>query len=196
MHISHYSAQYGHRVLARDFSMTLKPNVVNILIGANGSGKTTLLDFIAGVATTKVTGVKYDVPKPKQIAYQLQQVQFLPTLTVAQTLKMYQELGGKTTTFHDDVSELISPVLDHIWSTKMGQLSGGERQLVSTYGQFLLNRQLYIFDEPTSNVDSHNTEIILNLIEYLVLVRHKVVLITTHHPEQLADLPTHIITLN
>ena len=70
MHISHYSAQYGNRVLARDFSMTLKPNVVNILIGANGSGKTTLLDFIAGVATTKVTGVKYDVTKTKQVAYQ------------------------------------------------------------------------------------------------------------------------------
>lgn len=67
--------------------------------------------------------------------------------------------------------------------------------MVLTYGQCLLERNLYIFDEPTSGVDVDNTKIILNMIASLVKERHKQVIMTTHHLEQLSDFPVHMIKI-
>ena len=77
----------------------------------------------------------------------------------------------------------------------MGQLSGGERQMVLTYGQCLLEKELYIFDEPTSGVDVTNSKVILKMIASLVQEREKLVIMTSHNIEQLADLPVKMINI-
>lgn len=197
MQIKNYSVHYGDRVLAENLQVDFSSQVINVISGANGSGKTTLLDFIAGIEIKGAKGQKIDVPKQQDIAYQLQRSHFFPTLTVAQTIQMYQQLSGEAVENNEAIFQIIKrEVLDKIWHVKMGQLSGGERQIILTYGQCLLDRKLYVFDEPTSGVDVTNAKIIMKLINSLVQKRQKLVILTTHNLEQLIDLPVRIIHID
>ena len=109
---------------------------------------------------------------------------------------MYRQLGNPAIETENTTFQIIKKrVLDKIWQVEMGKLSGGERQMVLTYGQCLLEKKLYIFDEPTSGVDVDNTKIILSMIASLVQDRQKVVVMTSHNLEQMVDLPVHLIKL-
>lgn len=116
---------------------------------------------------------------------------------MAQTIQMYQQLSGEAVENNEAIFQIIKrEVLDKIWHVNMGQLSGGERQIILTYGQCLLDRELYVFDEPTSGVDVTNAKIIMKLINSLVQERQKLVILTTHNLEQLIDLPVRIINID
>lgn len=196
MQIKNYSLRYPDRVLAENFDAEFSNQVINVITGANGAGKTTLLDFIAGVGPKAAKGDKVNVPMQAEIAYQLQHIHFFTTLSVAQTITMYRQLGNLTIETQNPTFQMIKEqVLDKIWHVEMGKLSGGERQMVLTYGQCLLEKKLYIFDEPTSGVDVDNTKIILKMIASLVQKRQKLVIMTSHNLEQLADLPVRLIKL-
>ncbi|CAM3214968.1 ABC transporter ATP-binding protein [Leuconostoc rapi] len=196
MQIKNYSLRYVDRVLAQNFDVEFSNQAINVITGANGAGKTTLLDFIADVGPKAAKGDKINVPKQAEIAYQLQHIHFFTTLSVAQTITMYRQLGDPAVETQNPTFQIIkAQILDKIWHVEMGKLSGGERQMVLTYGQCLLDRKLYIFDEPTSGVDVDNTKIILNMIASLVQERQKLVIMTSHNLEQLAELPVNLIAL-
>ena len=196
MEIKNYSLSFGNRQLADQFNVAFSREKLNVVIGANGAGKTSFLDFVAGVGSKNASGTKVDMPKMSDIAYQLQHTHFFPTLTVAQTVGMYARLGSESSQMTSDTFTTIKrEVLSKIRHTKMGQLSGGEQQIVLTYGQCLLDRHLYIFDEPTSGVDATNAEIILQMINDLIVRHQKVVVMTSHHLEQLKEFDVNLIQL-
>lgn len=196
MEIKNYSLSFGNRQLADQFNVAFSREKLNVVIGANGAGKTSFLDFVAGVGSKNASGTKVDMPKMADIAYQLQHIHFFPTLTVAQTVGMYAQLGSESSQMTSGTFTTIKrEVLSKIWHTKMGQLSGGEQQIVLTYGQCLLDRHLYIFDEPTSGVDATNAEIILQMINDLIVRHQKVVVMTSHHLEQLKEFDVNLIQL-
>lgn len=189
MQIKKYSLHFGKRILAKNLDVILAEDKINIISGGNGVGKTTFLDFLAGVGPKTATGEKIGVPAQRDIAYQLQNIQFFPTLTVKQTIEMYRRFGNSLLEDNESFKKIKQTVLDSIWHLKVGQLSGGERKIVLTYGQCLLNKKLYIFDEPTSGVDTTNAKIILNLIAALVVNNKKTVVMTSHNLDQLDGLP-------
>lgn len=196
MEIKNYSLSFGNRKLADQVDVVFSREKLNVVIGANGAGKTSFLDFVAGVGHKNANGTKVDIPSMVDVAYQLQHIHFFPTLTVAQTVGMYAQLGSESSQMASRTFATIKrEVLSKIWHTKMGQLSGGEQQIVLTYGQCLLDKQLYIFDEPTSGVDATNAETILQMINELVERQHKVVVITSHHLEQLKEFDVNLIQL-
>ncbi|WP_273731581.1 ATP-binding cassette domain-containing protein [Leuconostoc mesenteroides] len=189
MQIKKYSLHFGKRILAKNLDVILAEDKINIISGGNGVGKTTFLDLLAGVGPKTATGEKIGVPAQRDIAYQLQNIHFFPTLTVKQTIEMYRRFGNSLLEDNESFKKIKQTVLDSIWHLKVGQLSGGERKIVLTYGQCLLNKKLYIFDEPTSGVDTTNAKIILNLIAALVVNNKKTVVMTSHNLDQLDGLP-------
>lgn len=196
MEIKNYSLSFGNRQLADRVDVAFSREKLNVVIGANGAGKTSFLDFLAGVGHKNASGIKVDMPSMTDVAYQLQHIHFFPTLTVAQTVGMYARLGSESSQMTSDTFTTIKrEVLSKIRHTKMGQLSGGEQQIVLTYGQCLLDRHLYIFDEPTSGVDATNAEIILQMINDLIVRHQKVVVMTSHHLEQLKEFDVNLIQL-
>lgn len=196
MEIKNYSVTFGNRQLSTNLNVSFSESKMNIVMGANGAGKSTLLDFVAGVGPKGAVGEKVGIPSYKKIAYQLQQVHFFPTLTVAQTVEFYSKLTNKPKTkMYENAQTVRENLLDPIWDTKMGQLSGGERQIVLTYGQCLLDKEVYIFDEPTSGVDETNAPVILSMINDLVINEHKIVIMTSHHSDQLKQFDLNLITL-
>lgn len=196
MEVKNYSVTFGNRQISANLNMSFSTDKMNIVMGANGAGKSTLLDFVAGVGPKGAIGVKVGIPSYKKIAYQLQQVHFFPTLTVAQTVEFYSKLTTKPRMkMYENAQTVRGNLLDPIWNIKMGQLSGGERQIVLTYGQCLLDKEVYIFDEPTSGVDETNAPLVLSMINDLVVNDHKIVIMTSHHSEQLKQFNLNLIAL-
>ncbi|MGM9966570.1 MAG: ATP-binding cassette domain-containing protein [Rummeliibacillus sp.] len=197
MKIQNLSFSYNQRQIFDQLNISFSDEKVNVVIGPNGVGKSTLLDIIAGLYPQCTKQSLVDIPDHSAIAYQLQQNHFYPTLTVDQTIRMYQSIdhaGGTAPT--RTMEEIETQVLDSIGPLKIGQLSGGERQIVLNYGTCLLNRELYIFDEPISGVDPRNSELILRMITSLVTEQHKKVIITLHQMDQIENLPAHLVALN
>lgn len=196
MQVKNYSLTFGSRRLSTNLDISFSSNKMNIITGANGAGKSTLLDFIAGVGPKGAVGEKVGIPPYQKIAYQLQQVHFFPTLTVAQTIDFYSKLSNRSDSkSYENEKSVRNNLLSPIWHTKMGQLSGGERQIVLTYGQCLLDKEVYIFDEPTSGVDETNAPLVLSMINDLVVNDHKIVIMTSHHSEQLKQFNLNLIAL-
>lgn len=196
MEIKNYSVTFDNRQLSKNLNVSFSTHKMNIIMGANGAGKSTLLDFIAGVGPKGAVGEKVGIPPYQKIAYQLQQVHFFPTLTVAQTIDFYSKLSNRfDSKSYENEKSVRNSLLSPIWHTKMGQLSGGERQIVLTYGQCLLDKEVYIFDEPTSGVDETNAPLVLSMINDLVVNDHKIVIMTSHHSEQLKQFNLNLIAL-
>lgn len=194
MEIKNYSVTFGNRQLSTNLDVSFSTSKMNIVMGANGAGKSTLLDFVAGVGPKGAVGEKVGIPSYKKIAYQLQQVHFFPTLSVAQTVEFYSKMTS-TAKMYENAQTVRKNLLEPIWDTRMGQLSGGERQIVLTYGQCLLDKEVYIFDEPTSGVDETNAPVVLSMINDLVINEHKIVIMTSHHSDQLKQFDLNLITL-
>lgn len=194
MEIKNYSVTFGNRQLSTNLDVSFSTSKMNIVMGANGAGKSTLLDFVAGVGSKGAVGEKVGIPSYKKIAYQLQQVHFFPTLSVAQTVEFYSKMTS-TAKMYENAQTVRKNLLEPIWDTRMGQLSGGERQIVLTYGQCLLDKEVYIFDEPTSGVDETNAPVVLSMINDLVINEHKIVIMTSHHSDQLKQFDLNLITL-
>lgn len=196
MEIKKYSVTFGSRQLSTNLDISFSSKKMNIIMGANGAGKSTLLDFIAGVGPDGAVGQKVGIPPYNKIAYQLQQVHFFPTLTVAQTIDFYSQLTNQPNSkTYENAKSVRNNLLSPIWHTKMGQLSGGERQIVLTYGQCLLDKEVYIFDEPTSGVDEKNAPVVLSMINDLIVNDHKIVIMTSHHSNQLKQFNLNLIAL-
>ncbi|MCT4390677.1 ATP-binding cassette domain-containing protein [Leuconostoc falkenbergense] len=197
MEVKNYSVSFGSRQLSTNINVSFSSNKMNIIMGANGAGKSTLLDFIAGIGPEGAVGEKVGIPSYQKIAYQLQQVHFFPTLTVAQTVAFYSQLttNQSNSKTYENAKNVRNNLLSPIWNTKMGQLSGGERQIVLTYGQCLLDKEVYIFDEPTSGVDEKNAPVVLSMINDLVINDHKIVIMTSHHSDQLKQFDLNLIAL-
>lgn len=196
MEIKNYSVTFDNRQLSKNLNVSFSTHKMNIIMGANGAGKSTLLEFIAGVGPKGAVGEKVGIPPYQKIAYQLQQVHFFPTLTVAQTIDFYSKLSNRSDSkSYENEKSVRNSLLSPIWHTKMGQLSGGERQIVLTYGQCLLDKEVYIFDEPTSGVDETNAPLVLSMINDLVVNDHKIVIMTSHHSEQLKQFNLNLIAL-
>ncbi|WP_367366467.1 ATP-binding cassette domain-containing protein [Leuconostoc pseudomesenteroides] len=196
MEIKNYSVTFGSRQLSTNLDISFSSKKMNIIMGANGAGKSTLLDFIAGVGPDGAVGEKVGIPLYNKIAYQLQQVHFFPTLTVAQTIDFYSQLTNQPNSkTYENAKSVRNNLLSPIWHTKMGQLSGGERQIVLTYGQCLLDKEVYIFDEPTSGVDEKNAPVVLSMINDLIVNDHKIVIMTSHHSDQLKQFDLNLIAL-
>ncbi|GAJ25538.1 ABC transporter ATP-binding protein [Liquorilactobacillus sucicola DSM 21376 = JCM 15457] len=195
MEIKHLSFSYKERSIYDDLNIKFRAGIPNIIIGPNGVGKTTLLDTLAHLNSPATYAALIDVPNANDVGYQLQRTFFYPTLTVKQTLTMYRKIdhaGGTAPT--ELMNKVYTAVLKPIETIKMGQLSGGERRIVLTYGTCLLERKMYLFDEPLSGVDPSNAALIMDII--CSLAAEKQVVVTTHQLGQLKNKKAQIICVN
>lgn len=189
MKITNYAFAYKDQPIFDDFSVEFSSEHLNVLLGENGSGKSTLFDAIADVNGAK------NQPIPKQaVAYKVQQPVLFPNLTVQEMINLFTQIGSLK--FETETGRLIrEDFLSKILSRKMGQLSGGERQLLFSYGTHLLDRDVYLFDEPTAGVSFSNAEYIIKMMQELVDSRGKTVVVTLHDLKEIETMPVHLITL-
>ena len=134
-----------------------------ILVGASGCGKSTLLNMIAGLDTPTHGSVHigdrdvtYLPSKDRDIAMVFQSYALYPTMNVAQNIAFGLEIRKVPKAQREETVQRVSKMLQlgHLLDRKPGQLSGGQRQRVAMGRALARQPQLFLFDEPLSNLDA------------------------------------------
>ena len=139
------------------------PGEFLILVGPSGCGKSTLLNIIAGleeptegelhIAGKNVIGM---APAQRDIAMVFQSYALYPTMTVADNLGFALEMRKVPIEVRrkriDEVASMLQ--IGHLLDRRPAQLSGGQRQRVAMGRALARDPQLFLFDEPLSNLDA------------------------------------------
>lgn len=180
------------------------------LRGRSGSGKSTLLNLIGGIdtadaGTATVAGVELTglterertLFRRKHIGFVYQAFNLIPTLDVADNVRLVLELNG---TRSSEASARIDAVLSSVGlRDRAGSypdvLSGGEQQRVAIARAIAHQPALLLADEPTGNLDDGTAEVVLALLDSLVRESGRTMLIATHS-KQVAARADRIVELH
>jgi len=176
--VDEVSAGYGKLQILNGISVEARPEEITVIVGPNGSGKSTLLKTIAGLTNiykgsitldgTKISGLPPHKIARMGIAYLPQIESTFTHLTVAENFKM----AGYTVEQYEFKDRLrraleIFPKLSSYLSSRVSNLSGGERQMVAMTMALLRKPSVIMFDEPTANLAPILATEVLNTISNL-----------------------------
>jgi ABC-2 type transport system ATP-binding protein len=200
-HIRNLSFAYpNQQKLLKNLSMTFIPGRVNVILGLNGAGKTTLFDLISGVLP-KAEGLIH-LPLENEILYQLQGIPFLTNLKGKDLVNLILKADFKNkikVIMPDHITltdEREKQLFAKLWNTRYGDMSLGERRWLMVSLMCELNRQLYLFDEPTSGVDPHSRLNILKRMERLSKRDGTIVILSTHNLHELEYIDCQLFLLH
>src|SRR6266536_2816557 len=134
-----------------------------VLLGPSGSGKTTLLHIVAGLERPSEGEVLIGgrmvndlPPRIRRIAMVFQSYALYPHKTVSQNIAFPLAAGGMPKERRPERVRWAAALLgiDHLLDRKPRQLSGGERQRVALARALVREPQVFLLDEPLSNLDA------------------------------------------
>jgi multiple sugar transport system ATP-binding protein len=175
-----------------------------VLVGPSGCGKSTLLNTIAGLESVsegeiRINGKRVNELHPSQrdIAMVFQSYALYPNMTVAQNIAFGMEIRGVPKPERDksvaEVAEMLQ--IKHLLARKPSQLSGGQRQRVAM-GRALVRRpQVFLFDEPLSNLDAKLRVDMRTEIKRLHQSMKRTIVYVTHDQIEAMTLATKIAVL-
>ncbi|HVZ30755.1 MAG TPA: sn-glycerol-3-phosphate ABC transporter ATP-binding protein UgpC [Asticcacaulis sp.] len=157
------SKAFGQTQVLDDISLSIASNEFVAFLGPSGCGKTTLLRLIAGLETVDngeihIGDKRVDTLPPgnRGVALVFQNYALYPHMTVADNMAF----GLKNTGVRgDEINRRIEEAarileLDALLARKPGELSGGQKQRVAIGRAIVKNPDLFLFDEPLSNLDA------------------------------------------
>jgi putative ABC transport system ATP-binding protein len=170
------------------------------IIGPSGSGKSTLFHILGGL-TPPTSGTVFMHGKDllamseagrtelrkKEVGFVFQKYNLLPTLTAADNIAIARDIAGakdgEDPKFREVLELLgISGRLRH----KPRALSGGEQQRVAIARAIVNHPSILLADEPTGNLDTENSNIVLRVMQDLNQRLGQTILMITHNPEAAA----------
>ncbi|SNY93177.1 ribose transport system ATP-binding protein [Cohaesibacter sp. ES.047] len=156
---------------------------VHALMGENGAGKSTLMKILSGayvsdrggevlVAGTPVITGNPKAAKSQGIAVIYQELSLAPNLTVAENIFLGNERANRGVVNRAAMRQETQPILDRLGvefepSTRVADLSLGERQMVEIARALSSNARIIIMDEPTTALSNRETEKLFEVIEAL-----------------------------
>ena len=155
--------QYNDAEILHGVTVSMEEGAFVVLVGPSGCGKSTLLRMIAGLETVtsgeiRIGGqvVNHLAPKDRDIAMVFQNYALYPQMTVAQNMAFALELAKVPKAEIDSKIRHVSGILglDALLQRLPGQLSGGQRQRVAMGRAIVRDPQVFLFDEPLSNLDA------------------------------------------
>jgi multiple sugar transport system ATP-binding protein len=155
--------RFGRVTVLEDLNLTVEDGEFLVLLGPSGCGKTTLLNMLAGlqeVTEGTITIGGRDVtdldPKDRGLAMVFQSYALYPTKTVAGNLRFGLSAQKLDRTEIERRVAWAANLLqiDRLLDRKPAQLSGGQRQRVAIGRALVKNVDVFLFDEPLSNLDA------------------------------------------
>ena len=188
MKIKNYNLKIGNKTLLKNINFEIQPHMLNVLIGQNGVGKTLILNLISNLDNNRPIEF-IDFPKSKDIIYQTQGVPFIAEVTIRQTIKLLMKIsGGHSEDINlKNLPDIVKKNLD----IRFGNLSGGERRFVVIWAILHINRDLYILDEPFSNLDPLIMKQLMDII-YEKINQGKTIILTTHQYDDIKIENTYV----
>ncbi|HTC17198.1 MAG TPA: ABC transporter ATP-binding protein [Steroidobacteraceae bacterium] len=197
-----------HRVLD-DLELEVAAGEKLAVMGRSGSGKSTLLNLISGIdfadaGTVTLNGREVSsLREPARTLFRRAQVGFvyqffnlIPTLTVAENVRLVLELNGvRGAAARARTLAILALVgLRERAASAVEQLSGGEQQRVAIARALVHEPLLLLADEPTGNLDESSASEVLALLEQLRVQRGTTLVMVTHD-EQLAARADRVLEL-
>jgi multiple sugar transport system ATP-binding protein len=154
---------FGSHPVLHGIDIAVRDGEFLVLVGPSGCGKSTLLRMIAGLES--VTGGDIAIganrvndlpPRDRNIAMVFQDYALYPHKTVAENigfgLKVRKTDPAEIKRRVDDAAHILQ--IGHLLDRRPGQLSGGQRQRVAMGRAIVRDPQVFLFDEPLSNLDA------------------------------------------
>ena len=193
-----------HKILS-EVNLDINKGEIIILYGKSGSGKSTLLNLLGGIDLPDEGSIYFEdlnvmglsekertLFRRKRIGFIFQFFNLIPTLTVAENLKLPLELNSISFT---RVKELLDEVgLKERMNAYPDVLSGGEQQRVAIARALIHNPDFILADEPTGNLDFETSRQIIDLIDKIVKQQGKTMIMATHSKEVMG-LADRVLTL-
>jgi multiple sugar transport system ATP-binding protein len=161
--ITNLRKSYGSLEILKDINLEIEEGGFLVLVGPSGCGKSTLLNTIAGLEPItsgdiaingrSVSGLH---PSKRDIAMVFQSYALYPNMTVAGNIAFGMEIRGVPKAEREKAIKQVADMLQigHLLDRKPSQLSGGQRQRVAMGRALVRDPQVFLFDEPLSNLDA------------------------------------------
>ncbi len=182
----------------RDISFSVDPGEFVSVVGPSGSGKSTLFYILGGLARASsgslfIDGIDFvalnDAERTRmrkaRIGFVFQKFNLLPTLTARGNIQIGYDIAERPEpldpAYLDHLADLlgIQRRLDH----RPSELSGGEQQRVAIARALITRPAIVLADEPTGNLDSKNSEAVLEMLRFSNREFNQTVLMITHNEE-------------
>lgn len=170
------------------------------IVGTSGSGKSTLFNILGGLTPptsgsveingrdlSAMTNAQRTDLRKKTVGFVFQKYNLLPTLTAEQNIQIVRHVAGRPTVFDDRFLEVLEMLgISKRMHHKPRALSGGEQQRVAIARAIVNGPAILLADEPTGNLDTKNSDTVLNLLRDLNRRMGQTILMITHNPEAAA----------
>ena len=203
--LKHVGKNYGQVSVLRDISLEMGDGEFVVLVGPSGCGKSTLLRMIAGledITSGQITiggKVVNNMPaKERDIAMVFQSYALYPHMKVADNMSFALRLAGVSKAERDKrVAEAAAILgLENLLDRLPKELSGGQRQRVAMGRAIVRNPQVFLFDEPLSNLDAKLRVVMRGEIKGLHQRLGKTTIYVTHDQTEAMTMADKIVVLN
>ncbi len=168
------------------------------VVGPSGSGKSTLFYMLGGLTHadsgrvvidgddfTRLSDPERTRMRKRKIGFVFQKFNLLPTLNARLNIQIAQDIAGRDgnsdTEWFGTITKMLG--IDRRLEHRPSELSGGEQQRVALARALINKPAIILADEPTGNLDSKNSEIVLRLLRDTNRDLGQTVLMITHNLE-------------
>src|ERR687893_2969081 len=184
----------------RGVTLDIKQGEFVAIMGPSGCGKSTMLHLLGGLLTptsgrivvdgedmTAASDAKRTDIRRRKIGFVFQRFNLFPTLTAEGNLRLAESIhndGKDDPERRREVLRLLR--LEDKMHHKPLELSGGEQQRVALARAIVTRPAIILADEPTGNLDTENSAIVLNMLQELNYRFNQTIVMITHNPEAAA----------
>jgi putative ABC transport system ATP-binding protein len=181
----------------RGISFSVQRGEFVSVVGPSGSGKSTLFYLLGGLTRADSGSVVLDGDdlaamsdaertrmRKRKIGFVFQKFNLLPTLDARSNILIAQEISGnghRDPAHFDRITALLG--LTKRLGHRPSELSGGEQQRVALARALINKPAIVLADEPTGNLDSKNSDVVLGMLRQSKQELGQTVLMITHNPE-------------
>ncbi|MBI3666384.1 MAG: ABC transporter ATP-binding protein [Acidobacteria bacterium] len=180
----------------RGINLAVEPGEFLAVVGPSGSGKSTLFYVIGGLTSptsgracidgqdlSQMSDAERTRLRKRTIGFVFQKFNLLPTLTAAENIGIARDIAGNRNfdrVHFDEILRLLG-IGDRL-SHKPFALSGGEQQRVAIARALANSPKILLADEPTGNLDTQNSQTVLQMLKDLNRRLGQTILMITHNP--------------
>jgi putative ABC transport system ATP-binding protein len=187
----------------RGVSLEVEEGEFLAIMGPSGCGKSTMLHLLGGLLTptsgrividdedlTAASDARRTDIRRRKIGFIFQRFNLFPTLTAEGNLRLAERIhqgnggGADDPQRRHEILRLLR--LEDKMHHKPLELSGGEQQRVALARAVVTRPAIILADEPTGNLDTENSSIVLNMFQELNFRFHQTIIMITHNPEAAA----------
>ena len=193
-----YAAGRLQVTAVRGVSFAVEPGEFVAIVGPSGSGKSTLFYLLGGLTQAtqgrvSIDGVDFATLndaertrlRKRRIGFVFQKFNLLPTLSAMGNIEIAYSISGRSEpldrAYLDHLSELLS--IKGRLKHRPSELSGGEQQRVAIARALIARPAIVLADEPTGNLDTKNSDAVLQMLQRSNRELNQTTLMITHNPE-------------